>query len=308
MNRTLRNLSVAALALALGACASAPTKDDSARPDEPEAPATRPANTPVTSVQDGLTRGDEAWRRGNLDLALYLFVQALQFDSRNTELMAKIGALHESRGNLELAARAFELAHEYDPDDARLSERLGLLLIAQGKQTAAAKALSEANRTTPGRWRTLDGLGQLALINGNDKQALAFFEEARLASPRSALTILHRGETYLRMGNDAAAEHDARFALTLAGEALPDAWRCLGRAQANQKKYDAALDSFQRVGTLAAAYNSVGEIAIRNSDYVLARAFLESAAQASPVYYEAAYHNLELVAEKLRSRSRPSGS
>ena len=167
--------------------------------------------------------------------------------------------------------------------------------------------LRAAERATPGRWRTLDGLGQLALRNGAHQQAFQYFERARMASPRTASVLLHRGETYLLMRNDVAAERDARLALSLAGDKMPEAWQCLGKAQANQKKYEEAFESFSHVGTLAFAYNAVGELAMSNSDDGLARHYLEKAAQASPVYYEAAYRNLALVSERLRrtaSRSK----
>lgn len=302
-----RLISIILLSLALGACAGAPAKksadkDAAARTDQ------ETGSPPVASVDEALSRGDTAWLTGNLDLALYIFVQGLQVDSRNAPLLAKIGAIHESRGNLPLARKAFELAHEYDPSDARLSERLGQILIALGDKNAAFDVLREADRESPGRWRTLDGLGQIALERGQYQQALDHFEQARLASPRNAGILLHRAQAFLLLQKYEASEQDARLALTFAENNLPDAWRTLGTAQASMKRYDEALQSYLHLGNLAFAYNAVGESAMKNSDDVAAREYLEKAAQASPVYFEAAYRNLAVVNEKLRQRPVNAGS
>ena len=308
MNRVAGNLaSIILIALALAACASAPStksadKESVAQTDE------ETGSAPVTTVEEALSRGDTAWRTGNLDLALYLFVQGLQVDSRNAPLLAKIGAIHESRGNLPLARKAFELAHEYDPADARLSERLGLILIALGDKTAAFDVFRAADRASPGRSRTLDGLGQLAMEKGQYQQAVEYFERARLAEPRNPTILLHRAQAFLLLENYSSSENDARLALTFAGGNLPDAWRCLGQAQASQKRYDEAFESFMHVGSAAFAYNAIGEAAMKNADDVAARGFLQKATQASPVYFESAYRNLAVVKEKLRQQPTQSGS
>ena len=52
---------------------------------------------PVESAADGIRRGDEAWRAGKLDLAIYLYVQSLAFDATQADPFLRIGAVHEQR-------------------------------------------------------------------------------------------------------------------------------------------------------------------------------------------------------------------
>lgn len=261
---------------------------------------------PVTSLEEGVQRGDDAWRQGQLDMAVYLYIQALQFDNRNAPILAKIGAIHESRGNLPLARRAFELAREYDPSDTRYSERLGLIEINLGDDSAALDVLSAADRSSPERARVLDGLGLLALRRGAYPQAMQYFERARLRSPRTASIILHRGQALLLMGNTVAAEHDARIVLQF-GE-MPEAWRLLGEAQASSKNYHDALESFAHVMDLAHAYEAAGNAAMKQGDHEMAREYFERATQTSPTYFETAHRNLAIVTAELAKPSKASGT
>ena len=43
-------------------------------------------------------RGDDAWRQGKLDLAVYLYVQSLAYDATAAGPFLKIGAIHEQLG------------------------------------------------------------------------------------------------------------------------------------------------------------------------------------------------------------------
>lgn len=261
---------------------------------------------PVGSFDEGVQRGDDAWRNGQFDMALYLYVQALQFDDHNAPVFAKIGAIHESRGNLPLARRAFELAREYAPDDVRYGERLGAIDIALGDDAAALDVLTAANRLAPQRWRVLDGLGQLALRGKDYSQAVQYFEQALQSGPRTASVILHRGQALLLMGASASAERDARSALQ-AGD-LPEAWRVLGEAQALRGNYQDAVESLVHVMDLAHAYEAVGLVALKQQDRETARDYFESATQTSPTYFDTAHRNLALVTAELAQQRRRAGT
>ena len=78
---------------------------------------------PVVSAADGIQRGDDAFRAGKPDLALYLYVESLKFDSTSPEPFLRIGAIHEQRGNRAKAEKAYELALERRPDIAAARER-----------------------------------------------------------------------------------------------------------------------------------------------------------------------------------------
>jgi tetratricopeptide (TPR) repeat protein len=305
----LRTSLPALLALALCACASTPepqlptTRSGSSRDIfAAQAQATPGTTEPVLSADDGLARGDEAWRHGNLDLAIYLFVQGLRFNPKDTRLLSKIGSIHEGRGKASLARRAFEMAHDAEPDDVRITERLGLLQLADGDLDEARETLKAANAARPDRWQVLDGLGQLAQKSGKLEEALEHYDRAFWLNPQSAQILIHRGDARLLAGRPVSAENDFRAAIAL--EDSPEAWKKLGDVQASQRDYGAAFESYLRKGTVAQAHNQVGEAAMLNADHAMARSHFERAAQASPTYYELAHKNLALANEKLEQKER----
>jgi tetratricopeptide (TPR) repeat protein len=306
--RHLRTTLPALLALALCACASNPQPQLTARSGASrdifaaQAQATPGTTEPVLSADDGLERGDEAWRHGNMDLAIYLFVQGLQFNPKDTRLLSKIGSIHERRGHVALARRAFEMAHDAEPDDVRITERLGLLQLADGALDEARETLKAANAARPDRWQVLDGLGQLAQRKGTLEEALEYYDRAYWLNPQSAQILIHRGDTRLLAGRPLSAENDFRAAIALEDSA--EAWKKLGDVQASQRQYGEAFESYMHKGTVAQAHNQVGEAAMRNGDHATARTHFESAAQTSPTYYELAHKNLALANEKLRKKGR----
>src|SRR5688572_1372451 len=134
---TMNPASTILLALALAGCSGAPTLPDEAAPARADRAAVeklydgQPAAVhatefPVASAAEGMARGDQAWRKGQLDLAVYLYVQSLAYDAKNPEPLLRIGAIHERRGNRALAERAFEMALQLDPENPGINERLGL--------------------------------------------------------------------------------------------------------------------------------------------------------------------------------------
>lgn len=252
---------------------------------------------PVESAADGLRRGDEAWRAGDLDLALYLYVQALGFDSKSPEPLLKIATVHELRGNRALAIRAFEMALERDPQNAGASERLGLLHLDGPDADLAKSFLERAIALDPGRWRSHNALGILADRAGDHAAALRSYDTALLLEPKAAPVMNNRGYSRLLSGDFAGAEIDLRAAIRIG--ARDEVWTNLGRALARQRRYPEALESLLHASDIAHAYNTLGEAAVENGDYLRARGYFEKASAAAPEHFEAAQKNLALVDEKL---------
>jgi Flp pilus assembly protein TadD len=179
----VNKLKFLALLLVAG-CATVSTPDDAPPPVDPEAikaarelysgepPIVHATEFPVESAADGLQRGDQAWRAGDFDLALYLYVQALTFDAQTVEPLLRIATIHESRGNRVLARKAFEMALVRDPKNAGASERLGLLSLQDEQNELAATFLSSAIALDPQRWRSHSGLGIVADRAGDHLTAI----------------------------------------------------------------------------------------------------------------------------------------
>jgi tetratricopeptide (TPR) repeat protein len=252
---------------------------------------------PVESAADGIRRGDEAWRAGKLDLAIYLYVQSLAFDATQADPFLRIGAVHEQLGNRALAEKAYELALERDPKSAGGCERLGLLYLQDGRNEDSEGLLQRAIALDANRWRSYNGLGVLADRRNDFPAAIGYYDRALAIDPKAASAMNNRGYSRFLAGDLAGAEADLKAAIRLG--ATGGVWTNLGKVQAKQGRYPDALESLLKEMDLAHAYNLLGESAMESGDYSRAKRYFESAISEAPRYYEAAHRNLGLANERL---------
>lgn len=299
----------------MAGCASAPQKEKIAQPSPSAAselyagqpPIVHGTEFPVASAQDGIQRGDDAWREGKLDLAIYLYVQVLEFAPNDAPTLRKLGALHETEGHLALARRAFEMALCAAPPDAATLERLGLLYLEGGEDNERALTLlTHAVALDEKRWRSYDGLGVLADRRKEYSLALTYYDAALHLQPRAANVLNNRGYSRFLNGDLKGAEEDLRAALSIDPTSL--ARVNLGNVQAKGRHYGDAFKTFLETYDAAHAYNAVGEGAMDNGDHQIARTYFENATTASPSYFEEAEKNLTLAREALAGRGPGSGS
>jgi tetratricopeptide (TPR) repeat protein len=297
----------------LAACAATPSKDEQQaaqltargnRDTASELYAGQPAvvhatEFPVASYEEGIQRGDAAWRQGKLDLAVYLYVQALAFDATQPAPFLKIGTIHEQLGNRALAEKAYELGLERDPGNAVARERLGLLYLQAGRDDDARSQFEQAVAVDPRRWKSFNGLGIIADRRHDYAAAIANYDRALALEPRAAAVMNNRGFSHYLSGDYAAAEIDLRAAIRLGSR--DGAWGNLGKVQAAQGRYGDALESFMQQTDAASAHNLLGEAAMERGDYVQARRQFQAAVSTSPRYFDAAQKNLALVEERLAS-------
>ena len=288
------------------ACASAPPKKEAAQPSAAasELYAGQPAivhgtEFPVMSAEDGAQRADIAWREGRLELAVYLYVQVLQFAPNDAPTLRKLGSLHEKLGNLPLARRAFEMALNATPmPDAATMERLGLLYLQNGDDEQARTLLLRVTLLDEKRWRSFDALGVLADRRKEYFVALGNYDAALRLQPRSASVLNNRGYSKFLHGDLKGAEEDLRAALSIEPSTL--ARVNLGKVQAKERRYGDAFRTFMEAYDAPHAYNAVGEGAMENGDNRVAQTYFENASTASPSYFEEAEKNLVLAREFAR--------
>lgn len=312
-----RPVAVASLAvLFVAACSTTPEQPDPqsmARGDRSTARelyAGQPAvvhatEFPVDSAADGMQRGDEAWRQGKLDLAVYMYVQSLAFDATRPEPFLRIGRIHELLGHPDLAIKAYTYALERGPADAAAWERLGLLQMQAGRNAPAEAALQRAIEIEPGRVAALNGLGVLADRRGDHVTALARYDAALAISPKAEAVLANRGRSRLLTGDLGGARRDLTDAI--AAGAGPEAWQSLGRVEAAQQRYPEAFQCFLHQADRGTAYNQLGEAALRNDDVARAKQYFEAAIDASPRYFEAAQRNLSIAKERLAASGDAPG-
>ena len=254
--------------------------------------ATHATELPVVSAEEATQRGDQALRQGDLDLALYQYIQALQMDGNDVNTFNKVGAIHVSRGNLNLAEIAYWSALQIAPDNATSLTELGLILLKKRQYVQARDMLTHSLTVASQQWRAHNALGIIADMQGDHAAADLHYREALQIRPGFPILLNN-------MGYSRYLAEDWPGALTFIRQALdedPDyklAWQNLGLLYAREGKYTAAVDAFSHAMALYKAYNDAGYLAMLDGKYRLSAAYLGKAINLSPSYYKAAHRNLE---------------
>jgi tetratricopeptide (TPR) repeat protein len=251
------------------------------------------------SFEEAVERGDAAWSGGEVDMAIYQYVQALSFRPRDVTTLSKLGVIEQRQGNLQLATRALELAANASPSDARISARLGLIYLALGQDDNARTWLTRSADTASPDWRVYDGLGVVDEHRGDNAGALLYLQKALTLAPGVPTALLHRGQAMFNSGDYADAEAAVRAALSRGD--LAGGWELLGQIQAKRRAYQDSLDSLLRVLDAPVAYNAVAKSALDNGDNAVALSCFQKASELSPVYFPEAEREAAIARRRLDS-------
>jgi len=300
LTRPAARLGIAALALAtaaaLSGCVTAPTRAAkglgstfSALYDGKSAVAFG-TEMPVTSAAEAIQRGDLAVSEGDLDKALFRYVQALELDPRNAQAFAKIGAIHSARDNHRLAEIAYRSAVKEDPRNAVALTGLGILALKKRDYPEARRhlelAVSVNNRIVPAH----NALGVIADLERDYARAQRHYESAIAGSPRSPALLNNLGYSRYLSGNWKGATAAFREAL-LIDPNYERAWRNLALVYARQERYNEAVEALSKIQDLPKAYNDVGYVAMVGGRLDDAKGFFEEAKRLSPDFYTLADSN-----------------
>ncbi len=277
--------------LTLASCATTPE----ASPDEAA------GETQEATVQASLLQGDQAYRRGDTERALFHYVSALNLDPDNTDLLYRVGMIHSESGNLEAAEQAFRSILDSHPEHAAGLEGYGLVLLRNRKYASAKQALEQAVRLESGHWRAQNGLGVISDIENDHALAITYYELALEQRPGTAMVLNNLGYSYYLAGDWEAAEGAFNRAVS-SDPKHHKAWSNLGMLYTRKGSYDQALQAFSRMMDRPEAYNSMGYVCMLEGKFDRAEAFFLDAIRLSPSYYPAAHDNLA------RARSRHSAS
>jgi tetratricopeptide (TPR) repeat protein len=251
------------------------------------------------SFDDAVARGDSAWKGGDVQMAIYMYVQALSFQPRDFNTLCKLGAIEEKRDEPELAIRAYELAAETKPDDSLITGHLGLLYLQQSDEDKALGWLDRSAASGSDDWRVFDGLGVAEGHHGQIAAGLQHLQQAVALAPQEPMPALHRGQLLFDSGDYPAAETTLRAA-TERGS-VPQALSLLGQIQAKHRQYPEAIDSMLRAVDPPIAYDTVAKLAMQNGDNATAVKYFELAARMSPIYYADAHRDAALAQQRLNA-------
>ena len=153
MNRNIssnvyRKLFVLLLAFGLVSCSSSngPEQNRVLHPRNDLSEKTSPSAMGITSQNfaEAFQLAQEAEQRGELDKALYYYIQTLQFEPQNALVLIKIAQIHHLRGNKGIAVRAYTEALASEPDLLLAHQGLGIIKMETRRYKEAQMHLQEA--------------------------------------------------------------------------------------------------------------------------------------------------------------------
>jgi tetratricopeptide (TPR) repeat protein len=138
----------------------------------PAAPA-RSEDTPsgAGTIESLWSRGESAFKAGDLDQALRLFETALSIDARRARSWNYVGGAHFAQGDLTRALEEFRKAFELDPGDVRACNNVGTALERLGDYAGAEASYARAALIDPKYPVTQRNLGILLSRRLGDQAA-----------------------------------------------------------------------------------------------------------------------------------------
>lgn len=245
---------------------------------------------PVASKDEAIAKAALAFRDGELDKAQFYLVRALKFDITDVMVLVKIGNLHAIQGNAVLAARAFNFALQQEPRQAESLEGLGLLYFRSGNDQKAGELLERAIAIDATLWRANNALGVLADRKRQFGAALAYYDAALEIQPLADSVLINRGYSLFLAKKYHNAALDFYAVATRSNNSL--AWQNLAMVYAHRGWYADALETYLNAIEPSAAYNEIGQIAMKNGDTESASYYLNEAVRLSPIYFAKAEKNL----------------
>ncbi|MFM9890284.1 MAG: tetratricopeptide repeat protein [Rickettsiales bacterium] len=296
----MKTISTAFLAtsLLLTACDD-PTVKQWFDPDRTFASLPQPEIKGINATEEQLAI--EATQKGDFKRASQFYEQLVGSKKGSPEevLRYKLGLAESARrlGENDRALAMFSQLTKENPDNLDAHEGRALTLTATGKTTDAGREFSDILAKDPKRWRTLNALGILFTSKNMIPEAMAYYTEALKYSPDNVAVLNNVG---------LAQAIDRQYAAAI--EALGQASR-LSKSPAQRQQVDlnlamvyGASGDLDTASDVAGKYlsgpaldNNLGLYAHLSKNDALAKTYLNMALSQSPVYYERAWENLDVV-------------
>ncbi|UVE17108.1 tetratricopeptide repeat protein [Pseudomonas sp. LS44] len=282
----------------------------------------------IDSPTEAMQLAARAYQSGNLDLALFQYLRALELDPKRYEALVWVGRIHRERGNAQLAEMAFNDVLTSDPDNLDALTEMGLLYLAARDHGRAQELLFKAvavdqKRLGNGKGDSLpgvaelkvdsqsplkvyNGLGVLADLRNDFTQAEAYYRVAMQIEPRSALVQNSQGYSYYLAGSWPEAERMYQRGIGYDPSYHP-LWRNYGLLLARMGRYEEAVSAFEQIEKRAEASNDVGYVCLVEGKLDEAEQFFRSAIEQSPGHYTKAWENLSRV-QQIRQIRQLGGS
>ncbi len=273
---------------------------------------------------DALVRAKKEEDKGNLDQALYLYVQALDFKADNALTLYNIARIHSIKGNIQLAYLTYNESLTIDPELMMSHAGLGLINMDKRQHEQAKIHLEKAVRLDQTRLtaigieapdeglyfldlqspvRIYNALAILYDLENRHEEARQYYSLALHKEPHSALIITNLGYSHYLGGNIALAEKYLKQAIK-EDPSFERGWTNLGLVYVRKGLYARALSTFEHTMEPADALNDLGYFLMLEGEYEQSIELFQRAIDSSPSYFEQAQKNLKRASMELGSKER----
>jgi len=330
-NNKLAGALILSCVLGLSGCASKPEPTEKAqlpqRKDlfDGQSMLVAQSQTPPQSEQQALELAQKEEQAGRLDKALYLYIQALDFNPSNAETFYRIAHIHTIRGRDDIAYRAYNEALTLNPNFMLAQAEFGIIKIDQREYDQARIHLEKAialdqqrlqdkqGQTDAQGLLVLDQLSPLKVYNAmgiledlenHHDKARAYFHLALDFQPYSAVIATNMGYSYYLSGELTVAERFLKQAIQY-DSSYQRAWSNLGLVYIRTGQYTKALSTFEQNLSKADALNDLGYFLMLEGKYDRAITLFKQAIDESPSYFEQAQKNLKIAEAELQLHTSP---
>jgi tetratricopeptide (TPR) repeat protein len=224
------------------------------------------AGAAMASATDDAYQAEAAQERGELDLAIRLYTQAIQSGELPSELLPGVlnnrGLVLRAAGRLDEAIQDYDRAIDLKPDDASAYNNRGIAYSDKGEIERAIRDYGAAIERDPNFADAHNNRGVAFSTLQRLTRAIQDFARAIHLDPSAAAAYANRADAFRQMGETTRALQDYDQAIRLQPD---DASAYLGRAMAyldNGQRAQALQDlgeAFRRQPDLASAYLEPGE-------------------------------------------------
>jgi len=127
--------------------------------------------------------------RGELDVAVERFGEALRFDPTHLAAGNDLGGVLHLMGDYDKAIGAYVNVLKQDPKHQNALKGLALAYVAQRNYGEAHERLADLLRLDPGKGDTWLHLGDVAMLRGNTLDARGYWSKALTVEPKARDTV-----------------------------------------------------------------------------------------------------------------------
>jgi superkiller protein 3 len=254
---------------------------------EPAAPESRTA-------EELESQGDRHLLQGDINKAYFCYFKGLTIEPDRVSLLHKQGALLIKKNKNPEAEKVYQRLLSLDNKDAQAHEGLGKTYFGLGKSGEAEKSFLTALELKPELWQAHEYLGLISSQRQDYQQAISRFNAALVLKPGRTSITNNLAVTYYINGDFSEA---AQLLRVLAAKTKdPKVYNNLALCSFRLGNYQEALESFKMgSGSEAAAYNNIGREYLSVKKYDQAIESFERAIALHPKFYPSAQKNLDLA-------------